>query len=168
MSAQPGIFFLEKGSMTRAHIWGATVFEDYDKHWVKVHIIQDISGDYTLKAKEYFERDCMIRNVLPKHYHVDNGRFAVNTFKQDSESKMQHLTFCGVGAHQQNGVYELIIKDLIFSSWILVFQAQLYCPGNINIMLLTIYLVASTERMNNFHVEINVKTAKTKISDTIG
>ena len=81
---------------------------------------------------------------------------------------MQHLTFCGVGAHQQNGVYELIIKDVIFSLWILVFQAQLYCPGNINIMLLTIYLVASTERMNNFHVEINVKTAKTKISDTIG
>ena len=74
--------------------------------------MQDTSGDSTLEAKESFERDCMTQNVLPKHYHDDNGRFAENNFKQDCESKMQYLTFCAVGAHQQNGVSKRIIKDL--------------------------------------------------------
>ena len=41
----------------------------------------------------------MTQNVLPKHEHADNGRFAETTFEQYYESKMQHLTFCGVGAH---------------------------------------------------------------------
>ena len=50
--------------------------------------MQDTSGDSTLEAKESFERDCMTQNVLPKHYHDDNGRFAENNFKQDCESKM--------------------------------------------------------------------------------
>ena len=61
--------------MTQACIWGATVFVDYATRWVKVHVMQDTSGDYSLEAKEYFERYCMTQNFLPKHYHADNGRF---------------------------------------------------------------------------------------------
>ena len=110
--------------MTQARIGGATVFVDYATRWVKVHIIQDASGDSTLEAKEAFEHDCMTRNVLPKHYHYDNGRLAESALKKDCESKMQHLTFCGVGAHQQNGVSERIIKDLTLSSWTLVLHDQ--------------------------------------------
>ena len=83
-------------------------------------------GDSTLEAKEYFEHDFMTRNVLPKHYYDDNGLFLENTFKQDFESKMQHLTFCGVGSHQQNGFSERIIKDLTLSLRNLVLHAQHY------------------------------------------
>ena len=43
----------------------------------------------------------MKQNVLPKHYHADNGQFAENNFKQYCERKMQHLTFCSVGANQK-------------------------------------------------------------------
>ena len=57
MSAQPRIVPQEKDSMKRAHIWGATVFVDDATGWVKVHLMQDTSGDYTLEAKEAFERD---------------------------------------------------------------------------------------------------------------
>ena len=94
----------------------------------KVHIMQDTSGDSTLEAKEAFERDHMNWNFLPKHYHADNGRFAENIFKQYCESKMQNITFCGVGAHQQNDVSERIIKDLTLSSWNLVLNAKPYWP----------------------------------------
>ena len=45
--------------MTRARIWGATVFVDYASRWVKVHLMQDATGDFTLEAKNDFERDCM-------------------------------------------------------------------------------------------------------------
>ena len=48
-------------------------FLDYATRRVKVHLMQDTSGDSTLEAKEAFERDCMTRNILPKHYHADNG-----------------------------------------------------------------------------------------------
>ena len=57
MSDKPGLVPQEKLSMIRARIWGDTVFVDYATRWVKVHIIQDTSGNSTLEAKEYFERD---------------------------------------------------------------------------------------------------------------
>ena len=90
--------------MIRARIWGATDFVDYASRWVNVHLMQDAMGDSTLEANNAFERDFMTRNVVPKHYHADNGRFASNSFKEDYVRKMQNLTFCGVGAHHQNGV----------------------------------------------------------------
>ena len=91
MSDKPGLVPQEKLSMIRARIWGDTVFVDYATRWVKVHIMSDTSGDSTLEAREDFECDCMTRNVLPKHYHTDNGRFAENNFKQDCERKCNVL-----------------------------------------------------------------------------
>ena len=81
---------------------------------------------------------------------------------------MQHLTFCGVGAHHQNGVAERIIKDLTLSSRTLVLHAQLHCPEYITTMVWPYALVASTDRMNNLHVDMNGKTPEMKFSNTIG
>ena len=73
MSAQPGLVPQEKGQMTRARIWGATVFVDYASRWIKVHLMQDATGDSMLEAKNAFEQDFMTRNVVPQNYHADNG-----------------------------------------------------------------------------------------------
>ena len=81
---------------------------------------------------------------------------------------MQHLTFFGVGAHQQNGVCERIIKDLTMSSRTLVLHDQRFWPKYINTMLWPFSLVASADRMNNLHVDMNGKTPEMKFSDTIG
>ena len=59
--------------MTRARIWGATVFVYYASRWVKVHLMQDATGDSTLEAKNAFEQYFMTINVVPQHYHADNG-----------------------------------------------------------------------------------------------
>ena len=104
--AQPGLVPQEKVQMTRARIWGANVFVDCASRWVKVHLMQDAAGDSTLEANNPFEQDCMTRNVVPKHYRVDNVRFVENSFKENCVSKMQNLTFCGVGDHHRNGVSE--------------------------------------------------------------
>ena len=58
VSSQSILVPQENLSMERAHIWGDTVFVDYATRWVKEHLIQDTSGDFTLKAKEDFELDC--------------------------------------------------------------------------------------------------------------
>ena len=96
--------------MTRARIWGATIFVDYATKWMKVHLMTDATGDATLEAKEAFEHACASRGVKPKHYHADNGRFAEDKFMQDCKDKMQEITFCGVGAHHQKLVVENTIK----------------------------------------------------------
>ena len=145
---------------------GGYIFVDDETLWVKVHLIQDTSDDSTLEAKEecYF----MTQNFLPKYYHADNGQFAENTSKQDCKSKMQHLTFCGIGAYQQNGVSERILKDLTLSSWTLVLHAQRYWPAYITTMLWSFALVASADILYNLHVDMNGKTPETKISEKIG
>ena len=50
----------------------------------------------------------------------------------------------------------------------LLLHAQRYWPEYIPTMLWPFSLVASTDRMNNLHVDMNGKTSQIKISDTIG
>ena len=41
VSAQPGLVPQEKGSLTRARIWGATIFVDAATDWIKVCLMRD-------------------------------------------------------------------------------------------------------------------------------
>ena len=66
VSAKSGLVPQEKGQMTRARIWGATVFVDYASRWVKVHLMPDATGELSLEAKNAFERYCMTINVVPE------------------------------------------------------------------------------------------------------
>ena len=43
---------------------------------------------------------------MVKHYHADNGSFAENGFVDAINEKYQKITFCGFGAHHQNGIFE--------------------------------------------------------------
>ena len=75
---------------------------------------------------------------------------------------MQHLTLCGVGAHQQNGVYGRIIKDLNLSSRTLVLCDQCYWPEYITTVLWSFALFAYEDTRNNPHVDMNDKTPEIK------
>jgi hypothetical protein len=65
-----------------------------------------------VEAKEEFERFSRTHGVTVKHYHADNGRFSDNAWRNHVLSSNQRLTFCGVGAHHQNGRAEKRIRDL--------------------------------------------------------
>ena len=54
ISAQPGLVPQEKGIMTCARIWAATMFIDYVTGYVHVGMMQDQSGEATIQAKHYF------------------------------------------------------------------------------------------------------------------
>ena len=130
--------------------------------------MQDASGESTLESKNAFERNCMLSCVNPKGYHTDNGRYVENTFKQDCVNKGQHLTFCGVGAHHQNGVAESKIKQLTLSSCTMLFYAQRYWPEYITTMLWPFTLLAAAERMNYLHIDANGETPEMKFSKATG
>jgi len=168
VSAQPGLVPQEKGQLTRARIWGATVFIDYHSGKVKVHLMQDSSGESTIEAKHAFERDSMSHGVQIQHYHADNGRFADTSFKQDCDNKLQQLTFCGVGAHHQNGIAERSIKELTLTSRTMLLHAQRHWPEYITTMLWPFALLAAADQMNNLRIDSKGNTAQMKFSNVSG
>ena len=89
VSAQPGLVLQMKGKLLRSRIWRATIFVDYFSKWVKVHLLQEATGEATLETKNAFEQDSVIRGVGIKHYHADNGRYTEGAFVNDCKLKLQ-------------------------------------------------------------------------------
>ena len=81
---------------------------------------------------------------------------------------MQNLTFCGVGAHHQNGISERIIKDLTLSSRNLVLHDQRHWSEYITTIFWPFALVAAADRMKNLHVDMHGQTPEMNSSKTIG
>ena len=70
--------------------------------------------------------------VTIKHYHADNGRFAERSFMDHVHQSGQTITFCGVGAHHQNGVAERRIRDLTEHARTMLLHASHRWPKAIN------------------------------------
>ena len=73
--------------------------------------MRDLSLTKTLLATSAMEKVMAQAGRTVKHYHADNGRFADNRFIDDVNGKDQKITFCGVGAHHQNGIIEKKISQ---------------------------------------------------------
>ena len=110
----------------------------------------------------------MTRVVTPKRYHADNGRYAENMFKDNCKAKLQSLTFCGVGAHQQNGIAESKIKHLTLAARTMLLHAQRHWPEYITTMLWPFALLAAADRMNNLHIDIDGNSPEMKFSKLPG
>ena len=91
---------------------GASVFVDHATDFTYVHMHQHLSTDETIDAKHAFEHLAAQHGVQILHYHCNNGRFADKAFVDDVRAGHQTITFCGVGAHHQNGVAERRIRDI--------------------------------------------------------
>ena len=74
-------------------------------------LMRYLTAESTLAAKKEFEHCCAVRGVKVEHYHADNGRFSEPAWINECKRCKQDLTFCGVGAHHQNGILESKIKD---------------------------------------------------------
>ena len=158
ISAQPGLVPQERGTMTRARIWAATVFIDYVPGYVHVGLMKDQSGESTRQVKHDFEHISSTRDVNIKHYNADNGRFAEKLFTDDVKKSLQRITFCGVGAHHQNGITERVIKQLTLTSHILILHAQNHWPEYISTMLCPFALKAAQDRLNQLNINLEGTT----------
>ncbi len=85
-----------------------------------------MTSEETLKSKLAFEKFALSHGVHIKHYHADNGRFKDNLFIKSIEDKGQTISFCGVGAHHQNGIAEKRIGDLQRRATALLLTIDLY------------------------------------------
>ena len=165
ISAQPGLIPQEKGHLTRGRIWACTIFVDYFTGFVFVALMRDLTAESTLAAKKEFEHRCAVRGVKVRHYHADNGRFAEPAFVQECKRCKQDLTFCGVGAHHQNGISERKIKDVTLISRTLLLHAMRFWPEYITIMMWPFAAKCAQERMNNLHVNLDNESPDMRFSN---
>ena len=122
LSAQPGLIPQMSSFLTNKRLWGSTTFVDHVSDYVYMHLMRDLTLDETLLAKEAMKKLMAQAGRNVKHYHVDNGRFTDNGFIDAINTKYQKITFCGVGAHHQNGIIENKNKMLLGLAFCYCFQ----------------------------------------------
>lgn len=134
-STEGGFIAQIKGKLTRRRYHYATVFVDHFSGLCYIHLQRTITSVETLQAKHAFEAFSDKNNVRIKHYHADNGRFADNMFVVDVEKQGQTISYCGVGAHFQNGRAEKMIRDLRESARKMILHAKSRWPQAVSIHL---------------------------------
>jgi hypothetical protein len=102
----------------------ATIFVDHKSRLGFIFLQQTSNAEETLNAKKAFEAYARSHGVNVRHYLANNGRFAENAWLSHIKAAKQTITFCGVGAHFQNGVAEKRIRDLQESARTMMLRAN--------------------------------------------
>ena len=80
------------GSLTRRRIVGATVFIDHATDFTYTHLMEDLTLNATLAAKESYKRLAATFGVTVKNYHADNSRYADTGWKEARNALQQNYT----------------------------------------------------------------------------
>jgi hypothetical protein len=80
ISTHVGFFAQLKGKLTSKRYCAASIFVDHFSHRRYVHLMQDLSSEETIIAKDAFEQYTAKHSSPIKHYHCNNGCFANNAF----------------------------------------------------------------------------------------
>ena len=147
-SPTPGFIGQVKGSLTRRRYQVTTVFVDHLSDATYVHHQLTTSGDETVEAKNAFETFASSHGVTVRHYHADNGRFAEHKFLNAVKQKGQTISFCGIGAHFQNGIAEKRIRNLQDAARTMLIHANRCWPTTITVNLWPHALMLATDIRN--------------------
>ena len=123
-------------------------------------MMRNTTLDQTIKAKQVFESKMAKHNIKVKAYRVDNGRFADLGFNKEVNKCNQIITYCGVGAHGQNGNVERYIGKVTKRSRSMLLHAKRFWPEAITHML---WPFAVSEAINVLNYLLVDKTGKTPI-----
>ncbi len=164
VSAQPGIIPQSGGTLTTDRIWGATCFSDHYSGFRYSHLMRNFTAEATIEAKQAFEKFSQAHGVDIAHYHADNGRFAEVLFRQEVDMCGQKITYCGVGAHHQNGIVERAIQDATFDARTLLLHAKRYWPEMISTALWPLAIKAADEKYNKINFAPDGSTPESRFT----
>jgi hypothetical protein len=167
VSSQPGLIPQMSGFLTSERYFGATTVVDHVSDYVYVHLMKELTLEETLIAKRSWEKILGFAGRTAKHYRADNGRFADKDFHADCANHNQSLSFCGVGAHHQNGIVEGKNKVLTQGARTLLLHGMRMWPSIITSMFWPFALKAMAERLaerlNKLHIHIDGSTPESKL-----
>ena len=103
-------------------------FVDDRSDYTFVHHQFSTSSEETIETKHAYEYDMRKYSEDVRHYHADNGTYAVASYKKEISVSKQTLTFCGVGSHHQNGKAENRIKIICNPARNMLIHAMHRCP----------------------------------------
>ena len=148
ISAQPGLVPQAGESLTRDRIWAANITVDHYSDVYKVIFMRSPSTEETLAAKLATEKIFRQHGVKTSQCHADDGRYADEESIREVDKLEQKITFCGVGAHHQNGIAEAGVKKHTLKARTLLLHAKRYWLATITTMLWPFALLASVEYHN--------------------
>ena len=112
----------------------------------------------TLLAKRAYEKVLKQAGCTAWHYHADNGQFRYKGFHKNIDNKGQEITFCGVGAHHQNGIIENRNKQLTLGARTLLLHGMRHWPQMVDSLFWLFVIKAMAERMNSLQVDLEGQT----------
>ena len=90
-----------------------------------------------------------------KNYHADNGRFAGSKFAKSITTEDQGITYCGVGAHHQNGISGYSNRLIPNIGRTDLLYALRYWPEQITTMFWPYAIKMTCDRLNTFALDEN-------------
>ena len=111
-SSTPGRPLTYSGKNNEQKVFYVTIFVDNVSNKVFCDF-QHSSKEETILAKRSMEREAAKSGIKIKSFQADNGVFKSAEFRLVLKENEQHITFCGVGAHHQNGIDERYICTMV-------------------------------------------------------
>ena len=168
VSSQPGLIPQMAGFLTSERYYGATTIVDHVTDYVYVHLMRNLTLEETIKAKRSWEKILHDAGHTVKHYQADNGRFADKGFQDDCTAHDQTISYCGVGAHHQNGIVENKNKILTQGARTMLLHGIRMWPAMITTMFWPFALKAMAERLNRLHIHPDGSTPESRLYGTCG
>jgi hypothetical protein len=167
-SSVKGLVQQSTGNLTRRRIVGATIFVDHVSDYTYPHLMEDLTLNATLVAKEAYERLAATFGVTVKAYHSDNGRYADAGWQEACITMQQIFSYCGVGQHNQNGIAEKRIRDLSDAVRACLLHAKQRWPEGVCTNLWPFALKYVCDVRNKVRIRENGKTAEENFAQTDG
>ena len=147
------------GTLTNTKFQAGTVFVDHASDFVYTHFQVDQTTDSAIEVKEAYERQMAQMNVVIKNYHADNGIFASRGFADHIHQSNQHIDYCGVSAHFQNGIAENAIKINTGNARSMLLHAMYRWPKVIKSNLWPFTVALADLNRNNLRIRANGLTS---------
>jgi hypothetical protein len=109
VAGSPGLIPFTSGHPSRHRYNTVTLWVNHFSRFLYAHCQEDTTIKSTLESKVGFKSFAKRFNISIKHVHSDNGVFTMKLFQDHVAASDQHQSFCGVGAHWQNGVIKCYI-----------------------------------------------------------
>ena len=128
ISHTPGRVLTFSGKPTTKTHSCVTLFIDHATDKIYCYSQLSTEATETLEGKTLFEQMAFQHNVQILHYHCDNGIFRSQAFVDHCRRQGQSLSFCGVGAHHQNGIAERAVRTITVSARTMLLHAHNLWP----------------------------------------